>query len=151
MDQPGNDEADGIVFLLALEAIPFLALAAASDEMPWWLALAAAGAFGLWTVTGVQSIFASNSSTAAIALPIVPAAALLAVPCLVAACDVVALVRMRAAGGAVEPPSRREIALAVALGGLGFLAFLWFGLFAGMLTALAVWAHRVRPHPLART
>jgi hypothetical protein len=145
----GDGGAAAILFVLALEAIPFLVLAAASDEMPWWLAILAAGAFGALTDAGVRDIATSTSSAAAIAIPIIPLVLLFVVPCLVTACDVVALVRLRLRGGTVAPPQRREIVLALVLGGFGFLALYWFGLLAGLATAFAVWAHRVRPHPLA--
>ena len=140
----------GILFVLALEAIPFLVLAAAADQMPWWLALAAAGAFGAFTDSGVKDVAASTSSTAAIAIPFIPLILLFAVPCLVALCDVVAVVRLRARGGTLAPPRRGEIVLALVLGGFGLLAFSVFGLIFGIATAFAVWAHRVRPQPLPR-
>ena len=135
----------GIVFVLAVEAIPFLALAAAATSMPWWLGIGAATAFGALTDGGLKSIFDSTSSTASIAIPFIPLILLAAVPCLVAACVVVALVRLRAGGGIVEPPRRGEIVLAVVLAVVGSFAFFVFGLVIGLMTALAVWAHRVRP------
>jgi hypothetical protein len=146
-----GDGLGGSVFLLALEALPILTLAAASDEMPWWVALGAAGACGVWTAAGVRSIYWSSSSTASLAIPFIPLVALFAVPCLVSACDIVALVQRRARGGAVEPPRRGEIVLGLVLGGSGLLAFSAVGLIFGLAVALAVWAHRVRPAPLGRT
>jgi hypothetical protein len=86
----------------------------------------------------------STSSTAVIVLPIIPIALLAAVPALVAACDLVAVLAIRARGGSIGPPSRRELVLAVVLGLGGFLALFVFGLVAGLLTAFAVWAHRIR-------
>jgi hypothetical protein len=141
----GRDGVGAIVFLLALEAIPFLALAAASDEMPWWLALATAGTFGALTDSGVRDIATSTSSTAAIATPFIPLVLLAAVPCLIAVCDVIALAHVRIRGGTISPPRRDEVLLALALGAVGFLAFFVFGLVVGIAIAFAVWAHRVRP------
>jgi hypothetical protein len=135
----------GSVFVLALEAVPFLALAAAATSMPWWLGLGAATAFGALTDSGLKSVFDSTSSTAVVAIPFIPLALLAAVPCLMGACDVVALVRLRVGGGSIAPPRRGEIALAVGLAIFGFFAFSVFGVVIGLATALAVWAHRVRP------
>ena len=56
-----------------------------------------------------------------------------------------ALIRLRARGGMIAPPRRGEIVLAVVLAVCGFFAFFVFGLVIGLVTALAVWAHRVRP------
>lgn len=134
-----------VLFLLALEAIPFLALAAVSTSMPWWLGVAAATAFGALTDSGIKSIHDSTSSTAAVAIPFIPLFLLAAVAFLLAACDVVALVRLRAHGGTIQAPQRRDVGLALALAAVGFLAFFVFGLAAGLATAFAVWAHRVRP------
>ena len=69
-----------IVFALGLEAIPFLALAAVSTDMPWWLGISAATAFGAFTDSGIKSIFDSTSSTAVIAIPFIPLILLAAVP-----------------------------------------------------------------------
>jgi hypothetical protein len=131
-------------FLLALEAIPLAALVAACDELPWWLGTGASVGIAAFTAASVQSVANSSSSTAVIVLPFIPLILLAAVPVLVTVCDVVALARLRLAGGRFAPPRRREIALAVALGAVGFLALFVFGLLAGLLTAFAVWAHRVR-------
>src|SRR5579871_6159568 len=68
----GHDGKGRMLFALALEAVPFLALAAASDEMPWWVAIAAAGVFGAFTDSSVKDITDSTSSTAVIAIPLVP-------------------------------------------------------------------------------
>jgi hypothetical protein len=135
----------GIVFVLGLEAIPFLALAAASTNMPWWLGVSAATAFGVFTDSGIKSISDSTSSTAVIAIPFIPLILLAAVPLLLVACDVVVLGRHRARGGAIERPTRGEVVLALVLAAFGFLALFVFGLAAGLATAFAVWAHRVRP------
>jgi hypothetical protein len=134
-----------IVFFLALEAIPFLALAAVSTSMPLWLVVSAATVFGAFTDSGIKSIHDSTSSTAVIAIPFVPLILLASVAFLLAACDVVALGRQHARGGTIEPPTRGEVALALALAAAGFLAFFVFGAAAGLATAFAVWAHRVRP------
>ncbi|HEY2788956.1 MAG TPA: hypothetical protein VGI72_05830 [Gaiellales bacterium] len=133
---------DGIILVLAVEAIPFLALAAAATSMPWWLGIGAATAFGALTDSGLKSVFDSTSSTAAIAIPFIPLALLAAGPCLLAACDFTALARRVARGGKVEPPRRGEIVLAIVL---AVFAFFVFGGVIGLATALAVWAHRVRP------
>jgi hypothetical protein len=143
-----GDGTSRLMFVLALEAIPFLALAAAADELPWWLAVAAAGAFGAFTDIGVRDITESTSSTAVIAIPFIPLLLLLAVPCLVAVCDIAALARMAIGGARFAPPRRGEIALALVLGTLGLMASFVPGLVAGLAVAFAVWAHRVRPHPL---
>ena len=45
----------------------------------------------------------------------------------------------------IERPTRREVVLALVLAALGFLGLYVFGLVAGLATAFAVWAHRVRP------
>jgi hypothetical protein len=135
----------GIVFFLGLEAIPFLALAAVSTDMPWWLGVSAATVFGALTDSGIRSIENSTSSTAVIEIPFIPLVLLVAVPLLLAACDVVVLGRHRVHGGAIERPTRGEVALALVLAAFGFLAFFVFGLAAGLATAFAVWAHRVRP------
>ena len=82
-----------VVFLLALEAIPFLALAGAARRMPWWLGICAAIAFGALIDSGVRSVADSTSSTAAVVIPFIPMLLLAAVPCLVAACAVAALAR----------------------------------------------------------
>jgi hypothetical protein len=145
----GGYGVDGVVFLLALEAIPFLALAAVSTDMPWWLGASAATVFGAFTDSGMRSIHDSTSSTAVIAIPFIPLILLAAVPVLLAACDVVVLGRHRARGGAIERPTRGEVVLALVLAAFGFLAFFVFGLAAGLATAFAVWAHRVRPERLA--
>jgi hypothetical protein len=143
----GAGDATGILFVLAIEAIPFLALAAAADELPWWLAPVAAGAFGVLTDAGLRDVATSTSLTAAIGLFVIPLVLLLAVPCLVAVCDVVALARLAAGGARFERPRRSEIALAVVLGAFGLLGFSVLGLIAGLALAFAVWAHRVRPRP----
>ena len=88
----------GSVFVLALEAVPFLALAAAATSMPWWLGLGAATAFGALTDSGLKSVFDSTSSTAVVAIPFIPLALLAAVPCLVAACAFAALARRALTG-----------------------------------------------------
>ncbi len=134
-----------VVFLLALEAIPFLALAGAARSMPWWLGICAAIAFGALTDSGIKSVFDDPSSTAVIVIPFIPLLLLAAVPCLVAACDVVALIRLRARGGTIARPRLGEVVLALVLAVFGFFAFFVFGLVIGLVTALAVWAHRVRP------
>jgi hypothetical protein len=134
-----------VAFFLALEAIPFLALAAVSTDMPWWLGVSAATVFGAFTDSGMRSIQDSTSSTAVIAIPFIPLILLAAVPLLLAACDVVVLGRHRMHGGAIERPTRGEVALALVLAAVGFLGFFVFGLAAGLATAFAVWAHRVRP------
>jgi hypothetical protein len=103
--------------------------------MPWWLGIGAATAFGALTDSGLKSIFDSTSSTASIAIPFMPLILLAAVPCLVAACDVVALVRLRADGDMIAPPRRGEIVLAVVLAVVGFFAFFVFGLVIGLMTA----------------
>ncbi len=43
----------GIVFVLAVEAIPFLALAAAAPSMPWWLGIVFGLVIGLMTALAV--------------------------------------------------------------------------------------------------
>lgn len=134
-----------VVFLLALEAIPFLALAAVSTDMPWWIGVSAATVFGAFTDSGIKSIHDSTSSTAVIEIPFIPLILLAAVPFLLAACDVVALGRHRARGGTIELPKRGEVVLGLALAVFGFFALFVFGLAAGLATAFAVWAHRVRP------
>jgi hypothetical protein len=141
----GGSGVGGIVFVLALEAIPFLALAAVSTDMPWWLGVSAATVFGAFTDSGIKSIHDSTSSTAVIEIPFIPLILLAAVPFLLAACDVVVLGRHRARGGTIELPKRGEVVLALALAVFGFFAFFVFGLAAGLATAFAVWAHRVRP------
>jgi hypothetical protein len=138
------DLLGNIGFLLALEAIPLAALVAAGDELPWWLGMGASAGIAAVTAASVQSVKNSSSSTAVVVLPLVPLILLAVVPALVAVCDVVALVRLRLRGGRIGPPWRREIVLGVTLGAVGFLALFVFGLLAGLLTAFAVWAHRVR-------
>jgi hypothetical protein len=147
----GAGGVTGVLFVLAIEAIPFLALAAAADELPWWLAVATAGAFGGLTDAGLRDVANSTSSTAAIGLFFIPLVLLLAVPCLVAVCDTVALSRLALRGARFDRPTRGEITLALVLAVLGFLASFVFGLIAGLAVAFAVWAHRVRPAPLGRT
>jgi hypothetical protein len=134
----------GLVFVLALESIPLLALAAVSPDMPPWLSLSAAAGIGAFTVDGVKALQDSTSSTAAIVIPFIPLILLAAVPILLAVCDVVVLVRFRAGGGTIAPPRRGEIALAVVLAAAGFLAFFVYGMVAGAAVALAIWAHRIR-------
>ena len=133
-----------IAFLLALEAIPLAALVAAGDELPWWLGVGASAGIAAFTAASLRSVEHSTSSTAAIVIPFIPLTLLVAVPCLVCACDVVALVGLRARGGRIAAPRRGDLVLAAALGIAGFLAFFVFGLLAGLLTAFAVWAHRAR-------
>jgi hypothetical protein len=144
----GEGGASGVLFVLAIEAVPFLALAAAADELPWWLAVVAAGAFGVLTDSGLRDVATSTSSTAVLGIVVIPLLLLLAVPCLVAACDVVALTRLALRGARFDPPRRGEIVLALVLGLLGFMASFVFGLVAGLAVGFAVWAHRVRPRPL---
>ena len=146
----GEGGMSGVLFVLAIEAIPFLALAAAAGELPWWLALVAAGAFGVLTDAGLRDVATSTSSTAALGIFVIPVVLLLAVPCLVATCDVVALTRLALGGARFDRPTRGEIVLALVLGVLGFLASFVFGLIAGLAVAFAVWAHRVRPQPIPR-
>lgn len=136
----------GLVFLLALEAIPLLALAAVSPNMPPWVSLPAAAGIGAFTADGIKSVFDSTSSTAVIVIPFIPLILLAAVPILLAVCDTVVLVRFRARGGTIAPPRRGEIALALVLAAVGFLALFVYGMVAGAAVALAVWAHRARVH-----
>jgi hypothetical protein len=80
----------GIVFFLALGAIPFLGLASVSTDMPWWLGVSAATVFGAFTDSGFKSIHDSTSSTAVIEIPFIPLILLGAVPFLLAARDATA-------------------------------------------------------------
>ena len=146
----GQGGVSAVLFVLAIEAIPFLALAAAADELPWWLAVFAAVAFGVLTDSGLRDVATNSSSTAVLGIFVIPIVLLFAVPCLVAACDVVALTRLALSGARFDRPSRGEIVLALVLGVLGFLASFVFGLIAGLAVAFAVWAHRVRPQPTPR-
>jgi hypothetical protein len=141
----------GILFVLALEAIPVLLLAAASDAMPWWLAVVAAAAFGTLTDWGLHDAASSTSSMSALAIFVVPLLLVFAVPCLVAAYDLFVLTRLALGGARFDPPRRGEIVLTIVLGLLGFLASFVFGLIAGLAVGFAVWAHRVRPNPVPRT
>ena len=133
-----------IAFLLALEAIPLAALVVAGDELPWWLGVSASAGIAAFTAASWRSVENSTSSTAVIVIPFIPLTLLVAVPCLVSICDVVALIGLRARGGRIAAPRRGDLVLAAALGIAGFFAFFVFGLLAGLLTAFAVWAHRAR-------
>jgi hypothetical protein len=125
--------------LLLIQLAPFGALAAAAPRLSPTGALMAAGVFAAAMVETQREIAASSSSTASIALGLVPLLLVAMVPVLIAAADVVRVARALHAGSSVRPPTPGQIGvtlLAVAVGGF---ALMIPGAVLGLCLGIIVW------------
>jgi hypothetical protein len=137
---PSLQEFGGIALLLGFQLSPFVALAAASRRLTRWGSLAAAVVFAGLMLEAQREVIDSTSSTAVILIFFAPLILVMAVPILVAAAEVVRLVRLRMAGGRIPRPGRWQIALTVAAAALGFPLLSGAGVLAGLALGFAVWA-----------
>jgi hypothetical protein len=135
-------EIAAVAGFLLFEMTPFLALAVIARRLSWWLTLAVALGFSALTLETAREMNDSTSSTASLALIIVPIALLMAVPILLALSEGVRVIRSRQAGGAIAKPGWRYVVLGLVLGAIGFLTLFIFGLVAGLALTFAIWAKR---------
>ena len=122
-----------------MQLAPFASLAAASRRLTPAGALVAAGLFAAAMFETQREVAASTSSTASIALGLVPIALAGTVPVLIAAADVVRVGRAVLAGAAIPPPTLAQIGvtlLAIAVG--GFMLMIP-GAVLGLCLGIIVW------------